>query len=49
VVFFRLDDESAEVVNQRLAEVLEQCATDLEVGAIISVSETAIRVRRLPI
>jgi predicted nuclease of predicted toxin-antitoxin system len=49
VVLFRLDDESAEVVNQRLAEVLEQCTTDLEVGAIISVSETAIRVRRLPI
>jgi len=49
VILFRLEDESAEVVNKRLEEVLAQCVSDLEAGAIISVNEAAIRVRRLPI
>ncbi len=49
VVLFRLGNESAEVVNKRLADVLDQCVDDLQAGAIITVSETAIRVRRLPI
>jgi predicted nuclease of predicted toxin-antitoxin system len=49
VILFRLQDERAEVVNARLAEVLARCASDLEAGAIVSVTEGAIRVRRLPI
>ncbi len=49
VVLFRLEDESSEMVNQRLANVIAQCASDLEAGAVISVSEAAIRVRLLPI
>ena len=49
VILFRLSDERSEVVNRRLADVLSQCQSDIEAGAIISVSDTAIRVRRLPI
>jgi len=49
IILFRLADERSEVVNERLADVLAQCKGDLEAGAIISVSEVAIRVRRLPI
>lgn len=49
IVLFRLEDERSEVVNERLADVLIQCESVLETGAIISVSEAAIRVRRLPI
>jgi len=49
VVLFRLEDESSEVVNKRLGDTLAQCASDLEAGAIVSVSEMSIRVRRLPI
>lgn len=49
ILLFRLDNESAEVVNQRLAEVLARFGGELADGAIISVSQTAIRVRRLPV
>lgn len=49
VILFRLADERSEVVNERLADILTQCKSDLEAGAIISVSEVAIRVRCLPI
>jgi hypothetical protein len=49
VILFRLGNESYEMINERLSEVLTQCAEDLEVGAIISVSDEAFRVRRLPI
>jgi predicted nuclease of predicted toxin-antitoxin system len=49
VVLFRLEDESAETVNARLTEVLAQCADALATGAIVSVSDNAIRVRTLPI
>jgi len=49
VILFRLDNESSEVVNERLAKVLRARESDLEAGAIISVSEKVIRVRRLPL
>lgn len=49
VILFRLSDERSQVVNARLAEVLARCANDVQAGAIISVGDTAIRVRRLPI
>ncbi len=48
VILFRLEDESSEIVSQRLGDVIAHCTDDLEAGAIISVSETAIRVRHLP-
>lgn len=49
VILFRLENESSEVVNERLAEVLKERMGDLEAGAIISVNEEMVRVRRLPI
>jgi predicted nuclease of predicted toxin-antitoxin system len=48
VVLFRLENESSEVVNRCLMEVIRECASDLEAGAIISASEEVIRMRRLP-
>ncbi len=49
VVLFRLHDERSEMVNLRLAEVLSKCQSDLEAGAIVSVSERSIRIRTLPV
>jgi predicted nuclease of predicted toxin-antitoxin system len=49
VILFRLSDERSNIVNARLSEVLACCAEALEQGAIISVDDSAIRVRRLPI
>jgi predicted nuclease of predicted toxin-antitoxin system len=49
VILFRLSDQRSQNVNARLADVLAQCEPDLQAGAIVSVSDGAIRVRRLPI
>jgi predicted nuclease of predicted toxin-antitoxin system len=49
IVLFRLTDERAEFVYRRLTSVLAECSEALAVGAIVSVSDTAIRVRSLPI
>ncbi|MFB2978736.1 DUF5615 family PIN-like protein [Microseira sp. BLCC-F43] len=49
IILLRLNDERPEMVNEILAEVLPQFANELELGAIITVSEEAIRVRKLPI
>jgi predicted nuclease of predicted toxin-antitoxin system len=49
VVLFRLSDERAEFVNRRLASVVRERAEALAAGAIVSVSDTSIRVRGLPI
>jgi predicted nuclease of predicted toxin-antitoxin system len=49
VIIFRLSNETSEVVNNRLKEVLSRFAKDLESGAILSVGDRNIRVRRLPI
>lgn len=49
VVLFRLSDERSEMVNRRLAEVLARCSEVLAMGAIVSVGDTTIRVRRLPL
>lgn len=49
VVIFRLNDERAENVNQRLAAVLALCESELLAGAVVTVTETRVRVRRLPI
>src|SRR5215213_6677644 len=48
-VIFRLSDERSQAVNERLEATLASCGTDLHDGAIVSVSESSIRVRRLPI
>ncbi|MGH9197257.1 MAG: DUF5615 family PIN-like protein [Acidimicrobiia bacterium] len=49
VIIFRLNDQSSEVVNSRLAELLARCGNEIAAGAVTSVSDTAFRVRRLPI
>ncbi len=49
VILFRLGNESYEMINERLVEALNRFEEDLAVGAIISVSDEAFRVRRLPI
>lgn len=49
VVTFRLSDMRAPVVNGYLQEVLERFALELRTGALISVTDQAIRVRQLPV
>jgi len=49
VVLFRLGNETADVVTQRLGDVLDCCAESLASGAFVTVDDTRIRVRRLPI
>jgi predicted nuclease of predicted toxin-antitoxin system len=49
VIIFRLENMSAENVNRYLLRIIDEHAADLEQGAILSVSEERIRVRRLPI
>jgi len=49
VIVFRLADMRPESVNRHLEQVLQQAREDLAQGAIVSVREGQIRVRRLPI
>ncbi|WP_434684564.1 DUF5615 family PIN-like protein [Pseudanabaena minima] len=49
VILFRLGNVSREVVNTYLLSVLTNYSTELESGAIISVNEGSIRLRRLPL
>jgi len=49
VILFRLNNESYEIINEQLSKVLDWCQEDLQIGSVISVSNDAIRIRRLPI
>ncbi len=49
VVIFRLADERADSVNQRLEAVLAERADALASGALILVEDARYRIRRLPI
>lgn len=49
VIIFRLTDERADSVNQRLSVVLDQRLADLQSGVLILVEDTRYRVRKLPI
>ena len=49
VIIFRLGNESREVIEEYLDEVLSQCHKELNAGAIVSVKDDGFRVRRLPI
>lgn len=49
VVLFRLSDMRPSSIERRLVRLLENYASDLEQGAIVSVSDRQIRVRTLPI
>jgi len=49
VVTFRLENMQADEVNRYLQDVLIRCAGEIESGALISVTERAVRIRRLPV
>lgn len=49
VVIFRRTDMRPATVNQQLVQVLDQYRVELQQGAILSVTNRRIRVRRLPI
>ena len=49
VVFFRVADEKPASILRHMAEVLSGTAEDLKAGAIVTVEDTRIRVRLLPI
>jgi predicted nuclease of predicted toxin-antitoxin system len=48
VITFRLADMRPAQVNAFLIEALDHFAEQLEMGALVSISEQGIRVRRLP-
>ena len=48
-IIFRLANERADSVNQRLSAVLAERLADLESGVLIVVEDTRYRVRKLPI
>ncbi len=49
IILFRLSEQRVEFVNKRLADVLATYKEDLQAGAMISVGDETIRIRRLPI
>jgi len=49
VIILRLRDERADLVNDRVANVLEERQPDLEAGALVLVEDDRYRVRRLPL
>ena len=48
VVVFRLQNARAEHVIERLSSVLEKAIEPLKKGAIVTVEETRLRIRELP-
>jgi predicted nuclease of predicted toxin-antitoxin system len=49
VITFRLTDMRTAEVNRRPKDVLSRFASTLEEGALISVTDNAVRIRRLPV
>jgi hypothetical protein len=49
VIRVRIEGLRAEEMAPLIRRILEQCRQDLEEGAVISVTETRVRVRKLPI
>ena len=49
MIIFRLKNTSPQFVLNRLQNILENCAEELNVGAVVIVSDERYRVRRLPI
>jgi predicted nuclease of predicted toxin-antitoxin system len=49
VILFRLGNVSREVVNRHLFAILDEYATELTNGVIISVNDVSVRLRYLPI
>ena len=49
VITFRLKDMRPTQVNHYLNEALDHFATDLQSGALVSIGDNGIRMRRLPV
>lgn len=49
VILFRLGNKNYDLLNDRLAQILNDCSEILDDGAIVSVGQESYRVRRLPI
>src|ERR1700677_4384814 len=49
IIRFRIEGLRAGKFSELLQEVIQQCGEDLEAGALISVQEHQIRIRRLPV
>ena len=49
VVRICIEGLRAEELIERLLQVVAQCRADLEAGALLSVQEDRVRIRRLPI
>jgi len=49
VIRLRMEGLKAEQLAELLVRILDQCREDLNRGALISVTETGIRLRRLPL
>lgn len=49
VITFRLTDMRAHNVNNQLQVILDRFVEELESGALVSVTDQAIRIRRLPV
>lgn len=49
VIRFRIEGLRAEPFAQLLQKVLRQCESDLALGAMVSVQENRVRIRRLPV
>jgi predicted nuclease of predicted toxin-antitoxin system len=49
VIRIRIEGLRAEELARLLSRVLEQCREDLESGAMVSITDKGIRVRRLPL
>lgn len=49
VITFRLSDMRPPAVNRQLSEVLLRFSAHLDAGALVSVTDQGIRVRRLPV
>ena len=48
VILFRLANETADSVNQRVSPVIAECASVLQAGALVLVEDSRYRIRRLP-
>lgn len=49
VIRIRIEGLRAEELARLLSQVLEQCREDLESGAMVTITDKGIRVRRLPL
>ena len=49
IILFRLNNETSEVINKRLMDVIENSRNSFTKGVIVSVDELRHRIRELPI